>query len=120
MTPRSQKWKALEEQVSRDMETPITEKNPEENPTSRCSKSPKIHLENVNEIQTSLRKEIMSDSNMFYENLTKMLKSIAVTSKTQNNPLNIEDTEYETENVLPTTTSTPVRTKTTTRKNLHR
>ena len=45
-----------------------------------------------------------------------MLKLIAQTSKTQNSPLNIEDTDSDTENVLPITTSTPVKVKTTTRK----
>ena len=50
------------------------------------------------------------------KNQKEMLKVVAPTSKIQNNPLNIEDTDSETENVLPTNTSTPVKTKTTTRK----
>ena len=61
MTTRSQKRKAVEELVSTEMETPITEANQNLNPVVGTSKSPKVITENLEEIKSSLRKEIMSD-----------------------------------------------------------
>ena len=79
MTNRSQKRKAVEELVSRVMETPITKNNPEENFIAGPSKSPKINLDKLGEIKTSLRKEIMSDlTKILAENQNEMLKSIAL------------------------------------------
>ena len=55
-------------------------------------------------------------SKIFAENQKEMVKLIAPITETQNSPLNVEDTDSETENALPTTTSTPVKTKRTIRK----
>ena len=49
MTTRSQKKKTAEEVVSRDVDTPITGNNSEENLIAGPSKSPKVHLENLDE-----------------------------------------------------------------------
>ena len=65
MTTRSQKRKAVEELVSTEMETPIPETNQNLNPVAGTSKS-RVLAENLEEIKSSLRKEIMSD-------LTKIL-----------------------------------------------
>ena len=61
MTTRSQKKKAVAELVSGDFEVSITENNLPENFVASSSKSPRIQPENLDEIKTSLRKEIMSD-----------------------------------------------------------
>ena len=60
----------------------------------------------------------MSDvSKILAENQKEMIKLIAPITKTRNNHLDIDDLDSETENALPIITFTPVRTKTTTRKN---
>ena len=55
------------------------------------------------------------------ENLAKneqqILRLIATTSETLDNPQNVEDVDSEAENAIPSTTSTPIKTKTTTHKN---
>ena len=87
------------------METPITESNPEEKLKAGPSKSPKIHFENLDEIKTSVRKKIMTDlSKILAENQTEPLKLTAPSTKSRNNPLNVEDTDSETENAFPATT----------------
>ena len=78
MTTRSQKRKAVAELVSGDFEACVAENSPPENFIASSSKSPKIEPENLNEIKTSLRKEIMSDlAKMLAENQKVMLKLIA-------------------------------------------
>ena len=59
MTPRSQKRKAVAELVSGDFEASITVNNPPENLVASSSKSPRIQPENLDEIKTSLNKEIV-------------------------------------------------------------
>ena len=61
MTTRSQKKKAVSELVSGDFEASVAENDPTEILIASSSKSPRIQSENLNEIKTSLRKEIMSD-----------------------------------------------------------
>ena len=69
MTTRSQKKKAVSELVSGDFEASVAENDPTEILIASSSKSPRIQSENLNEIKTSLRKEIMSDlPNMLAEN----------------------------------------------------
>ena len=68
MTTRSQKRKAVAELVSGDFEASLAENNPTENLTASSSKNPRLELENLEEMKTTLRKEIMSD-------LTKILAS---------------------------------------------
>ena len=113
MTTRGQKRKAVKELVSRDMKTAITENNPKETLIAGPSKLPKILLESLDDTKTSLSKEIMSDlSKILAETQKEVLQLIAPTSKTQNNFLNIEETDSETKDVLPTAISTSVKVKT--------
>ena len=118
MTTRSDKRKAAEELLSRVIETPLAENNSDENLIAGPSKSPRMQFENLDEIKTSLRKEIMSDlTKILAENRKEMLKLKAPVTKVQNNHLDIEDIDSETENALPTITSKPVKIKTATCKN---
>ena len=69
MATRSQNWKAVAELISGEFETPVTEDSQLENLISGPSKSPRVQPENVEEIKTSLKKEIMSDlANLLAEN----------------------------------------------------
>ena len=69
MTTRSQKRKAVAEQVSGDFEASIAENIPSENLIAGTCKASRVEPENLEEIKTSLRKEIMSDlTKKFAEN----------------------------------------------------
>ena len=119
MTTRSQKRKAVEELVSTEIETPIPGTSQNLNLVAGTSKSPRVLTENLEEIKSSLRKEIMSDlTKILAENQKKMLKLIAPTSKNQTIITATEETDSEYENVPENATSTPIKTKTnaTTRK----
>ena len=84
MTTRSQKREAVEELVFTEIETPIPETNLNLNPVAGTSKSPRVLTENLKEIKSSLRKEIMSDlTKILAENQKEMLKLIAPTVKKQ-------------------------------------
>ena len=110
MTTRSQKRKAVAEIVSGGFETSVTEDSPPENLVASSSKSPRIQPENLDEIQTSLRKEIMSDlTKILAENQKEMLKLIAPLSKKR--PIHLEDRDSasEPENISVARTSTPVK-----------
>ena len=61
MTTKSQKRKAVTELASGDFETFIAENNTTENLVAGLSKNPRIEPENLEEIKTSLRREIMTD-----------------------------------------------------------
>ena len=114
MTTRSQKRKAVEELVSTEMETPITEANQNLNPVAGTSKSPRVITENLEEIKSSLRKEIMSDlSKILAENQKEMLKLIAAPVKKQTVIATTEETDSESENIPENVTSTPIKNKTT-------
>ena len=60
MTTRSQKRKAIAESTSVSLETSLTENNQVENLVAGPSKISRIHCENLDEIKSSLRKQIMS------------------------------------------------------------
>ena len=110
MTTRSQKRKAVAELVSGDFETSVTENFPPETLVASSSKISRIESENLAEIKTSLRKEIMSDlTKILAENQKEMLKLIAPLNKKQNVPINAQDSDSETENVSVARTSTPVK-----------
>ena len=114
MTTRSQKRKAVEELVSTEMETPITEVNQNLNPVAGSSKSPRVTTENLEEIKSSLRKEIMSDlTKILAENQKEMLKLIAAPVKKQTVIATAEETDSESENIPENITSTPIKNKTT-------
>ena len=110
MTTRSQKRKAVAELVSGDFETSITENFPPETLAASSSKIPMIEPENLAEIKTSLRKDIMSDlTKILAENQKEMLKLIAPLNKKQTVYMNAQDSDSEPENVSVARTSTPVK-----------
>ena len=114
MTTRSQKRKAIAELVSGDFETSITENFPPETLVASSSKIPRIEPENLAEIKTSLRKEIMSDlTKILAENQKEMVKLIAPTVKKQTIITAAEETDSESENIPENATSTPIKNKTT-------
>ena len=114
MTTRSQKRKAVAELVSGDFETSITENFPPETLVASSSKIPRIEPENLAEIKTLLRKEIMSDlTKILAENQKEMLKLIAPTVKKQTIITASEETDSESENIPENATSTPIENKTT-------
>ena len=57
----SQKRKAVEELVSAENETPLAGISQNINPVVGTSKSPKVLTDNLEEMKSALRKEIMSD-----------------------------------------------------------
>ena len=96
------------------METPIAEVNHNLNPVAGSSKSPRVITENLEEIKSSLRKEIMSDlTKILAENQKEMLKLIAAPVKKQTVIATTEETDSESENIPENATSTPIKSKTT-------
>ena len=86
MTTRSQKRKAVEELVSVEIETPLAGNSQNINPVVGTSKSPKVHTENLKEMKSVLRKEIMSDlAKIVAKNQKQMLKLIAPVAKQNEN-----------------------------------
>ena len=112
MTTRSQKRKAVAELVSGDFEASLAENNSTENLIASSSKNPRLELENLEEIKTTLRKEIMSDlTKLLAENQKEMLKLIAPVSKKRPISLNTQDSDSEQESISVARTSTPVETQ---------
>ena len=100
MTTRSHKRIAVEELVSTEIETPLPEASQNSNPVAGTSKSPRVLTENLEEIKSSLRKEIMSDlTKILAENQEEMLKPIAPTVKKQIIITAAEETDSESENI---------------------
>ena len=115
MTTRSQKRKAVAELVSGDFEASLTENNSTGNLIASSSKNPRLEPENLEELKTTLRKEIMSDlTKILAENQKEMLKLIAPVSKKRPISSNIQDSDSDQENISATRTSTPVKTQTAT------
>ena len=82
MTTRSQKRKAVAELVSGESEVSTAEKNQTESYVAGPSKSLKFQSEKLDDIKTSLRKEIMSNlTKILAENQTEMLKLAAPSVK---------------------------------------
>ena len=116
MTTRSQKRKAVAELVSGDFEASLAENNSTENLIASSSKNPRLVLENLEEIKTTLRKEIMSDSTkILAENQKEMLKLIAPVSKKRSVSSNTQDYDSDQENISVARKSTPVKTQIATR-----
>ena len=114
MTTRSQKRKAAEELISTEIETSLPENTPSVNPVAGTSKSPKITSDNLEEIKSSLRKEIMSDlTKILAENQKEMLKLIAPTTKKQHAIRSAEESDSDPDDIPENATSTPIRNKTT-------
>ena len=115
MTTRSQKRKAVAELVSGDFEASLTENNSTGNLIASSSKNPRLEPEDLEELKTTLRKEIMSDlTKVLVENQKEMLKLIAPACKKRSVSLNIQDSDSDQENISVTRTSTPVKTQTAT------
>ena len=115
MTTRSQKRKAVAELVSGDFEASLNENGSIENLIPSSSKNPRLELENLEEMKTTLRKEIMTDlTKILAENQKEMLKLIAPTNKKRSVSSNIQDSDSDQENISVTRTSTPVKTRTAT------
>ena len=114
MTTRSQKRKAVAELASGEFETPRAYNNQPENLVAGPSKSSRVQPENLEEIKTSLRKEIMSDlAKMLAENQKEMMKLVApITKKKSSTHQNAQDSDSETENISVARTLTPVKTNT--------
>ena len=94
-----------------------SENNAVENLVAGPRKFPRMQPEKLNEIKTSLRKEIMSDLTKFPAyNQKEMLKLIAPVIKKTSFVQNLENFDSESESVPPNTTSTPIKSKTTTSK----
>ena len=78
MTTRSQNRKTVAELVSGEFEVFAAENTQSENCVASSSKSPKIQSEKLDEIKTSLRKEIMSDlTKILAEHQKEMLTLLA-------------------------------------------
>ena len=100
MTTRSQKRKAAEELVSTEIETPLPEISQNENPVAGTSKSPRVISENLEDVKTTLRKEIMADlTRILVENQKEMLKLIAPLTKKQAIMRTSEETDSDSENI---------------------
>ena len=111
MTTRCQKRKAVAELISQDCETLVNDNIPSEDLIAGPSKTIRIEPENLDEIKTSLRKEILSDlSKILAENQKEMLKLIAPLSKKRPTCVNDQDSDSEPENTSVARTSTPVKT----------
>ena len=115
MTTRSQKRKAVAELISGDFEASLAENNSTENLIASSSKNPRLELENLEEIKTTLRKEIISDlTKILAENQKEMLKLIAPVSKKRPISLNSQYSDSDQESISVARTSTPVKTQTAT------
>ena len=114
MTARSQKRKTLAELGSGEFEASSAENNQTENYVAGPCKSPKIKSEKPNENKTALREKILSDLiRILAENQEEMLKLLAPAVKKPITLQNLENSGSEPENVLPITTSTPIKKSTT-------
>ena len=115
MTTRSQKRKAIAELASGDFEASLAENNSTENLIPSSNKNPRLELENLEEIKTTLRKEIMTDlTKILAENQKEMLKLVAPASKKRSVNPNLQDSDSDQENISVARTSTPVKTQTAT------
>ena len=110
MTTRSQKRKAIAELMSGDFEASLAENNSTETLIASSSKNPRLELENLEEIKTTLRKEIMSNlTKILAENQKEMFKLIAPLNRKQTVHSNAQDSDSEPENISVARTSTPVK-----------
>ena len=103
----------MAELASGDFETPVVENNSNENLIAGPSKNPRKETENLEEIKTSLRKEIMTDlTKILAENQKEIFKLKAPLSKKCSISANIQKSNSEPEDVPVARTSTPVKTNT--------
>ena len=115
LTTRSQKRRAVAELVSIDFEASVIENIPSEDLIAGPSKTLRFEPDNLDEIKTSLRKEISSDlSKILAENQKERLKLIAPLNRKRSVYTNDQYTDSEFENISVARTSTPVKTITAT------
>ena len=101
--------------MSREFETSLTENNLAENLVASCSKTFRTETGDLNEIKSSLRKEILADlSKLLAENQKELFKLIARLNKKRAVSLENQDSDPEVEDISVAQTSTPVKTVTTT------
>ena len=75
MATRSQKRKAVAQLASGEFETPTVQNTQSENKIAGPSKSPKVQPENLEEVKTFFRKDILSDiAKISAKNQKKMTK----------------------------------------------
>ena len=118
MTTRSQKRKATTEVASGQLEASFVETNQVENCVASTSKSPRIQTENLDEIKTCLKREIRADlTKILGKNQKQMLELITPAVRKPNAVQNLDNSDSETETLLPNPTSFPIKTKATTSKN---
>ena len=111
MTTRSQKRKAVAKLASGEFETPTADNNQSVNVLPGPSKSPRIPPENLEEMKTTLRKEIMSDlAKLLAETQKEMMKLVAPITEKSSTHQNAQASDSETENIFVARTSTPVKT----------
>ena len=112
MTTRSRKRKAVAELASGEFEASVAASSQPENLVAGPGESPKSQTEKLDGIKASLRKEKLSDmTKILAENQKEMLKLIASVIKKLVIHQNVEDSDSETENNHPTSTSTPINSK---------
>ena len=115
MTTRSQKRRAIAELASGEFETSDSENIPPGDLIASSRKALRTEPENLDEIKTSLRKEILDDlSKILTENQKEMLKLIAPLIKKRPVSTSVQHSDSEPENVSVARTSTPVKTITAT------
>ena len=101
--------------VSVDQETLLSGNNQIENPVAGASKSPKVPTENLEEMKSTIRKDILSDlTKILAENQKEILKLMSPVVKKQTTLTVPDYSDSESENVPQPVTSTPERRRTTT------
>ena len=99
MTTSSHKRKAVEEVVSVDQDAPLSGKNQNENPVAGTNKSPNVRTEKLEELKSTLRKEILADlTSSLAENQKEMHRLIAPFAKKQPTLTVLEESDSESEN----------------------
>ena len=115
MTTRSLKGRAIAELASGEFETSESENIPSGDLITSSSKAPRTEPENLDEIKTSLRKEILADlTKILTENQKEMLKLIAPLSEKRPVSTSVQDSDSGPEDASVAGTSTPVKTITAT------
>ena len=99
--------------MSGDFEASLAENNSTENLIASSSKNPRLDLENLEEVKTTLRKEIMSDlTKILAENQKELLKLIAPVSKKRPISSNFQVKTHPVKTQIATTSkTTPVNSR---------
>ena len=104
-----------------NLETLLADNNRDESLIEGPIKSSGLHLENRDEIKSSVRKKILSDhSKIIAESQKELSKLLAPTFKKAVNQLNLDGFNSETEIFSPETASTTTKSETTTLESFHK